>query len=94
MPKNPIERVTKWDRVLWGVELNLGDICYLIGGGWHEALDEERYEGEPPRVILFETRKQAREYCKQQNLKYKASGRLPKRHWRPVRVHELTYICD
>jgi len=54
-----------WRRVLWGVELNDKDDIrpILLGSGWHENCLLSNYDGEPPRALLFCTRKLAREWC-------------------------------
>jgi hypothetical protein len=58
-----------WRRRLWGVAFT-GAIKpaapSLIGGGWHPDLQFPRYHGEPSRALLFRTRAQARDWCREQ----------------------------
>lgn len=68
----------RWDRHLWGVvfrSLAKGERPMLIGGLWR---DEARhytqfYPGEPTRPLLFTTRALAREWCREQNAKWRAA---------------------
>jgi len=53
-----------WDNVLWAVEMRSKSCNYglLIGSAWHK-IAPPAYEGEPPRPLLFRTRKHARKWC-------------------------------
>lgn len=80
-----------WDREMWGIEFRSGkEVATLIGGGWNgfEA-ERERYAGEPTRALVFGTRKQARDYCKEKHLEYRGHPVCKKWRFRPVRVREV-----
>lgn len=55
-----------WHRNLWGIEfVSRGCKPVLIGGLWSESIRERAcYQGEPTRVLLFQTRKDARAWIK------------------------------
>lgn len=84
-----------WNRLLWGVEFtgSNGEPARLIGGLWHEA-GSPRYTGEPTRAVLFESRRQAREWCAKKNDSYKQSEDFVNR-WRvrPARVRETVVLA-
>lgn len=77
-----------WNRMLWAVEIR-SKSCkpegMLIGDTWH-AVTPQKYLGEPPRALLFKTRRMAREWCFNATRKYQKHG--PDWKFRPVRVRE------
>ena len=59
-----------WNRKLWGVQLTVSDkSTRLIGQSW-DHIHVCRHDGEPPRAMLFETRRQARMWCKAKHAQY------------------------
>ena len=74
---------------LWGIEFCGADgRKIIIGGLWHYEFMHLRkyYDGEPPRALLFMTRRQAREWCVKYGEQFiRADGRW---RFRPVRVIE------
>ncbi len=55
-----------WRRLLWGVALTSHDErSILIGSLWHRYPGQTSYEGEPTRALLFCTRDQARQWCRE-----------------------------
>ena len=53
-----------WRHVWWGVEFRSPRFTpHLLGDLWHKQGNIYRYEGEPPRAMLFRTRKIARAWC-------------------------------
>lgn len=82
-----MKRLT-WKRDLWGVEMRSRKDRpepILIGQAWHAVVPPE-YAGEPPRCLLFWTRKMARAWCKEataKHAKHSADWRF-----RPIRVRE------
>lgn len=89
-----------WDRLLWGVEFADRGVefvdsrkdRFLIGTAWMNPRPKSQYKGEPTRPILFTTRKQAREWCKNKQAEY--AGRtdfVAKWRFRPVRVREKVW---
>ena len=80
----------KWDRLKWGVKY-VGqpmDTDLLIGSTWDEAcrLGSIRYEGEPTRPILFDTRSQCRAWVKDRNARHWVQDENP---YRVIRVREI-----
>lgn len=63
----------KISRKLWGIKLTQksNGHSFLLFGGWHEAMIKSHYKGEPRWAVLFETRIDAREWCKNKNNEYK-----------------------
>lgn len=62
-----------WSREFWAVELTgglPGDPPMLIGTTWMRPAPKAQYEGEPQRAILFQTRQQAREWCRDKQAEY------------------------
>ena len=61
-----------WDKLLWGVEMR-SKSCkpegMLIGDAWH-SVRTRHYDGEPCRCLLFNTRRQAREWCRSATSKH------------------------
>lgn len=84
------------ERALWAVYFTGASIHpqdnapMLIFGSWHDAMrGGPRYNGEPPRAVLFRTRAAARAWCAEQHAEYK--GRrdcCAQWRFRPVRVRE------
>ena len=75
-----------WNRVLWGVELKStikNEPPTILGSRWHFA-DRRGHDGEPSRVLLFCTRKQARDWCRGRNERDEHLG------WKytPIKVSE------
>ena len=58
----------------------------LIGTAWHKV-EPERYEGEAFRLLLFRTRRQAREWCAAKTVQCRAHS--PDWRFRPVRVRMI-----
>ena len=80
-----------WNRKLWGVEFSsLGEKPILIGAGWMRELpNRPLYPGCPTRPILFETRRQARDWCSDKQATSRARGGVcAKWSYRAVRVQE------
>lgn len=84
----------KWRKVLWGVEFKGSiddDAPMLLWGLWHDTVRRGRefYDDEPTRALLFQTRRAARAWCKEEMKKY--AGRndcCALWRYRPVRVIE------
>ena len=77
-----------WDRILWGVEFRGRDKeepPIILGTLWHDQ-PHRRYfhEDEPTRALLFCTRKQARDWCRQSN---ERDGHLDWKYT-PIKVRE------
>jgi hypothetical protein len=77
-----------WDRKFWGVEFKGGmkeDPPMILGAAWLHGKSPRRYDGEPTRALLFCTREQAREWCRNRRERSKDLG------WKftPVKVREL-----
>lgn len=88
-----------WDRKMWGIELWIGagetgkEYVGLLGGGWNgREAERARYEGEPTRVLVFRTRKQARDYCVKKHLEYKDHPVCGRWRFCPVRVRETVRV--
>ena len=79
-----------WNRLLWGVEfVDTRGNRLLCGTHWMNPPPRSAYDGEPTRAILFVTRKQAREWCRNKQAEYTGrSDFLAKWRFRPVRVRE------
>lgn len=76
-----------WNRKLWGVEFfSEGTKPHLIGTLWASRIGN--YPEEPTRALLFNTRKQAREWCKKNAWFGGRKDFCSKWHFRPVRVVE------
>lgn len=89
-PPNP------WDRRLWGVLLDTGSdfAPHLVGAIWDDELrDRYHYAGEPTRPLLFQTRAQARAWCRRRMALWRARPNCVAT-WalRPVRVRETIAI--
>lgn len=86
-----------WNRRLWGIAFyggDKGDTPMLIGTAW-DKIRERAYVGEPARALLFRTRRQAREWCRNQNQKWiHRQDILSKWRVRPVRVQETLTIRE
>lgn len=82
----------RWRKELWGVEFKGSiedDQPMLLGAVWHSLGRLVKYAGEPSRALLFETRDDARAWCREQ--RQKNAGRTDCcGQWRftPVRVVE------
>jgi hypothetical protein len=77
-----------WKRQFWGIRFLSGrgkDEPFLIGSSWH-IVSPERWNGEPTRALLTQTRKQAREIVKALYKKY--GPHCPFWKFREVRVTE------
>lgn len=86
-----------WDRLFWGISFTgryKDERHLLLGTAWHTTplQQSELYPGEPTRPLLFQTRAQAREWCKAKHAVY-AGRKDCCKDWRfrPVRVREL--VC-
>lgn len=80
-----------WNRKLWAVEFTSSkhDNKLLLGSLWH-GHKLNPYPGEPTHVLLFTTRKAAREWCKNKQAQF--AGRndcCAIWRFRPVRVREM-----
>jgi len=78
-----------WNRALWGIKfVGSKKESMLLGKAW-ETLAPAHYEGEPTRALLFMTREQARQWCREKRQQYKGREDCCK-HWRfiPVKVIE------
>lgn len=85
-----------WDRRLWGVLFHTGSVYepLLLGATWDDDLrNRAYYPGEPTRPLLFQTRAQARAWCRRQMDQWRGRKDYAAR-WtvRPVRVRELIDI--
>lgn len=83
----------KWRKELWGVMFRGSlptDRPMLLGSAWHEVARLSRYFGEPPRALVFQTREDARAWCRDQHRK-NAGRNDCCAEWRftPVRVVEI-----
>lgn len=83
------------DRLFWGIEFTGARLDkMLLFTAWHRAanLANQKYPDEPYHVLLFKTRKFARQYCTEQHARYKEIGGVCAQ-WKfsPVRVRELIY---
>ncbi|OGP46224.1 MAG: hypothetical protein A3K30_03900 [Deltaproteobacteria bacterium RBG_13_51_10] len=89
-PGKILWRVTLWDRLLWGVEFSQPDERpFLVGEGWATYPAQPLYAGQPTRALLFDTRKQAREWCRKKEAGYAGhQNGCAKWRFRPVRVRE------
>lgn len=57
--------LASWDHMFWGAEMRYDSDrkeWMLLGVAWH-SLVLPTYEGQPPRALLFTTRRLAREWC-------------------------------
>ena len=81
-----------WNRILWGVKFtsSKGE-SLLAGDAWdHHCLTWPHYEGEPTRTLLFMTRDQARQWCKEKMATYEGrTDSCAKWKFTPVRVREI-----
>jgi hypothetical protein len=82
-----------WDRILWGVEFNShfrDDPPVLLGKAWAPLYTSTAgLPGEPTRALLFSTRKQARDWCRDRNRGWaERNDSCSKWRVKPVRVHE------
>lgn len=89
-PHNP------WNRRLWGVLFHSGSVCapHLLGAIWDDDLRARAYyPGEPTRPLLFQTRAQARAWCRPRMQEWRARKDLVAR-WtvRPVAVREIIHV--
>lgn len=80
------------DRPLWGVEFKgrTAEPPIIIGAMWHsEYRSNAHYKGEPTRALLFCTREQAREWCRERKERSKDLG------WKftPIKVREVVQKC-
>lgn len=88
-----------WNKLLWGVEFTgrKGERM-LIGECWSDTSNATRHDGEPTRALLFCTRAQAREWCADENRKWRERAQLvpivSKWRVRPVRVRETVVIVE
>ena len=87
-----------WDYLRWGVLFSsrLAREPYLIGCLW--AGKKSSYAGEPARALLFSSRKEAREWCREKMREWK-TGRADidrRLGWRvrPVRVRETVRVVE
>lgn len=79
-----------WDRLLWGVEFSEPDERpFIVSEVWAKYPAQPLYYGQPTRALLFDTRRQVREWCKKKEAGY--AGRqdcCAFWRYRPVRVRE------
>ena len=90
-----------WCKHLWGVLMHgtiPGDRPILLGALWHDDTRhfEKSYPGEPTRALLFQSRREARQWCADTHAKWR-SGRQRDAivaRWRvvPVRVCETVDV--
>ncbi len=81
--KGPIDTSREpWNGLLWGIRS--GATSGVLGRGWTES--KPHHDGEPYRALLFNTRREARDWCRAKR-EQRASNC---EHWRftPVRVRE------
>lgn len=75
-----------WDRKLWGIafmpELQ-GDRPHMIGDRWNDHTRSPYYPGEPTRALLFDTRKEARDWIATRK------GSWGWQRYRVIRVREV-----
>ena len=66
---------------------------FLIGSVWHDHKRSNFYLGEPTRALIFNTRKMAREWCRQKRKIYQGRNDCCAK-WKfiPVRVRESVKI--
>jgi hypothetical protein len=78
-----------WNRQLWGVELIRSlkeDKPVILGKAWDRTRSEDTpYKGEPTRALLFCTRSEAREWCRNKQ------ADTAHMRWRfvPIKVREI-----
>lgn len=84
-----------WNRKLWGVQFTTGrDEGILIGSLWLLG-ERSHYPDEPTRALVFQTRRGARAYCKEERAKYEGRQDSCKSwRFRPVRVIETVRPLD
>lgn len=87
-----------WDKLLWGIEFKgamPGDTPILIGTAWVRPPMNGRYSGEPTRAMLFNTRREAREWCSAKMAEYAGRSDCCKKwRFRPVRVRETVMMWN
>lgn len=91
--------VKPWDRLLWGIVFTSkgiypSDPPALIGGGWDTREGSDRPSSEPSRPVLFRTRKQAADWCRERNAMWKKNNRPLGWHVKPVRVREVVSVLS
>ena len=83
-------KIRGWDRKLWGVafwtdqSLARKDYSFLLGEAWDNHMRVQSYDGEPPRILTFWTRRRAREWAKRKAAEIKRTNW----HFQAVRVRE------
>lgn len=83
-----------WIRDLWAILHAIPrEAPILLGDAWELDIAERikrAGDGEPAHVLLFETRKEAREWCKEET----ANAKLHSQGWtfRAVRVRETVRV--
>lgn len=85
-----MKRPRGWDRSLWGIVFLRSmpeDPDILIGQAWHSVVGPKRYDGEPSRTLIFDTRRQARAWVKSRPVGWWERGRF-----RVVRVRETVTV--
>lgn len=81
-----------WRKELWAVEFKGSiedDKPMLLGSAWHETGRLMQYAGQPTRALVFQTREDARAWCRYQQRKN--AGRndcCGKWKFKPVKVIE------
>ena len=75
-----------WDRVLWGIELKstITTEPPMMLGARRDTTDRCGHDGEPTRTLLFCTRKQARDWRRENN---ERDGHLGWKYT-PIKVRE------
>lgn len=87
-----------WQGVRWGVArdtVGSKEPPSLLGEGWHDELWRKKpdFEGQMPRVLMFQTRAQARAWCRAQRAKYtERSTWCARWRFRPVKVSESVIV--
>ena len=87
-----------WDRKLWGVEFFTPRFRepLLLGSMWDDVVRERKdvYAGEPTRALLFQTRRDARAWCRKQLAEWAKNEST--RDWKvtAVRVRETVALIE
>jgi len=92
-PGATITRKLEWNRRFWGVEFKgsmKDNKPSLLGSSWRDFGKVVPHTDEPTRVMLFTTRRAARQWCREKHQRY-ADRQDCCADWRfrPIRVQEI-----
>jgi hypothetical protein len=88
--------IRPWDRLPWGVVFTSQGLVppdppMLLGTAW-DSRQRSVPSTEPTRPLLFRTRAQCREWCREQNAKWREHPSLDTWSVRPTQVRELVSV--